>query len=64
MSEAKRFLTTIELAEELGVHPLTLIKWRRERRGPAFVKLGKTVRYDRVLVDAWVAESMQVPVAA
>lgn len=69
MTDAKRFLTTIELAEELGVHPLTLIRWRIDGsgRGPRFHKLSRrAVRYARADVDAWLEQngSMQVPVAA
>ena len=34
-----------ETAEVLGVSPRTSQCWRREGRGPAFVRLGKAIRY-------------------
>lgn len=60
----REYLKTAELAEELGLHPITLVNWRREGRGPAFVRFGRAVRYPRAAVEAFAASSMQVPVAA
>jgi hypothetical protein len=39
------YLTTEDAARILDLSPLTLIKWRSLRKGPAWVKLGGKVRY-------------------
>ncbi len=38
-------LTTEEAAGHLGFEPETLEAWRSRRTGPAFIKMGKHVRY-------------------
>jgi predicted DNA-binding transcriptional regulator AlpA len=45
----------IQTAERLGLKPNTLSKWRVTGFGPAFVKIGRAVRYDPADVDAWLA---------
>ncbi|WP_436792822.1 helix-turn-helix transcriptional regulator [Actinospongicola halichondriae] len=49
-----RLLWPEEVAEVLGVPVGTLANWRYQRRGPAFVKVGRHVRYRRRDVDGWV----------
>lgn len=49
-----RLLWPEEVAEVLGVPVGTLANWRYQRRGPAFVKVGRHVRYRRRDVDSWV----------
>jgi excisionase family DNA binding protein len=46
-TEEKQFLTTNEAAAVLGVHHLTLYRWRREGKGPPYIRFMRTVRYDR-----------------
>jgi hypothetical protein len=46
-------LTTSELATELKRSPETLIRWRRTRRGPPYLRVEGRVLYDRVKVEAW-----------
>ena len=36
-----------------GLSPCTLNQWRSQRRGPAFVKVGRLVRYRLADLDAW-----------
>lgn len=56
MSESPRALaTTDEVAEFLGVSPVTLAQWRGQGRGPGWVKVGRRVRYDWIVVQSWVA---------
>lgn len=38
-------MNDVEAAEALDVAPTTLRKWRTTGRGPAYIKLGKNVRY-------------------
>jgi excisionase family DNA binding protein len=58
-----RLLTAHELASELGVGTQTLAQWRWQGVGPAFVKVGRLVRYRRSDVDAWLAANEVQPVA-
>ena len=46
-------LTTNDLASLLGIHPQTLADWRVDKRGPAWVRVGRTVRYSPDVVAAW-----------
>lgn len=41
------------LAAELGVPEATLAQWRYRSVGPAYVKVGRHVRYRRADIDAW-----------
>lgn len=45
--------TTKELALELRKSPETLALWRKEGRGPAFLKLGGSVLYEDKAVRDW-----------
>lgn len=46
-------LTPPSLAERLEVTERTLSEWRITGRGPAFIRVGKTVRYRPSAVDTW-----------
>lgn len=46
-------LTPPALAGQLDVTERTLSEWRITGRGPAFIRLGKTVRYRSAAVEAW-----------
>lgn len=52
-------IPTREAARKLGIGVSTLEKMRLQRRGPPFVRLGKSlVRYRLVDLEAWVAQQM------
>jgi len=57
-----------ELARLTGMSRSGLAKWRAAGAGPAYVKLGRAVRYCRSDVDAWLASRRRTatwkPVAA
>jgi predicted DNA-binding transcriptional regulator AlpA len=38
-------MSETKLAERWGISPKTLQRWRTEKRGPQYIKLGKNVRY-------------------
>ena len=38
-------LTEFEAAARLGLKVATLRAWRHQRRGPAFIRLGRAIRY-------------------
>ena len=44
-----------EVSEYLGVPTGTLANWRYQHRGPAFVRVGRHVRYRVEDVGAWLA---------
>jgi excisionase family DNA binding protein len=48
-------LTEREAAPRIGVAPGTLRNWRRQGRGPAYLKVGKAVRYRAEDIEAWKA---------
>lgn len=56
MSATTTYLDTRATAEHLNVSPNTLSRWRWTGDGPAFLKMGRSVRYARSDLDAWVAE--------
>lgn len=42
----------------------TLEQWRHRGEGPPYIKRGRSVRYSRRDLDAWLAEGRVVPHAA
>jgi len=44
------------VAEYLGVQIPALEKWRQLGVGPAYVKVGRLVRYKKSAVDEWLTE--------
>lgn len=55
-------LDTIEAARVLHVAPRTLIRWRNERTGPPWVRVGKQIRYRRRSLTKWLDEMEVDPV--
>jgi hypothetical protein len=53
-----------EAAQILFVLPHTLATWRSEKRGPAYVKLGRRVFYRRDDLNAFIAAQRREPTAA
>jgi excisionase family DNA binding protein len=47
-------LTTGEAAKQLSLSPRTLETLRLRGGGPAYVKMGKAVRYEPQAVEAWI----------
>lgn len=50
----QRLLLEGEVAHFLGVSLACLRRWRWERRGPAYIKAGRLVRYDLNDLQDWV----------
>ena len=46
-------LTQQQLADELQITVRTLERWRQEGTGPAFIRVGRSPRYRRADIDAW-----------
>jgi excisionase family DNA binding protein len=49
-------VTETEVAKRLNVSLAWVRRWRLERRGPAFMKVGALVRYRPGDLDAWLSE--------
>ncbi|MCW5804387.1 MAG: helix-turn-helix domain-containing protein [Deltaproteobacteria bacterium] len=48
-------MTSRQVAERLGLARVTVEMWRVRGKGPRYFKLGRSVRYARADVEAWVA---------
>jgi predicted DNA-binding transcriptional regulator AlpA len=55
----REFLDSRELAEWFGVHPQWPLEARLRGDGPPYVKLGRSVRYRRAAVEAWLARQVR-----
>jgi excisionase family DNA binding protein len=51
----KTLWTEVEVAERLHISLASLRRWRLERRGPPFIKVGSLVRYKPDDLEAWMA---------
>lgn len=55
----EEFLTIDELAAHLRVPVHTVRSWRRRRKGPPAVKVGRAVRFRPSDVAAWLADQTE-----
>jgi helix-turn-helix protein len=51
-------MSPIDVSRYLGVPPGTLANWRYLGRGPAFLRVGRHVRYRAADVTAWVEDQI------
>ena len=56
-------LTEIEAAGRLGLKVATLRAWRHQGRGPAFVRLGRAIRYLGNDIDEFLTANRHRPTA-
>jgi predicted site-specific integrase-resolvase len=49
-------MTEIEVAELLRLTRQTLSRWRQEDRGPPFIQVEGSIRYQRETVQRWLDE--------
>lgn len=47
------WLTPAQVAERTGFKVRTLRNWRSLGTGPAYLKVGRLVRYDESVIEAW-----------
>lgn len=52
--QSMKLFTTKEAADLLGLKPQTLELWRMQTKGPAFVKMGRSVRYREEDLQAYI----------
>jgi excisionase family DNA binding protein len=55
MDADEKLLSTIQLAEYLGIKTSTLREYRVDRKGPPYIKIGHLVRYKVKDIEAWLA---------
>jgi excisionase family DNA binding protein len=55
MAKVKEILTAKEVAEYLKIHPLTVHKFAREGKIPAF-KIGTDWRFHKKYIERWIRE--------
>lgn len=55
-TQPNALLDTEQAAEYLRVQVQTLANWRMIGRGPAFVRVGRLIRYRLSTIDAWLAQ--------
>lgn len=54
---ANEYFTARQFCEHIGIQPITASKWRARGCGPAFCRIGRTIRYAKADVDAFVARN-------
>ncbi len=54
-----RLLTEMELEAEDGFNHRTLQAWRVRGGGPKYLKIGRSVRYRRKDIEAWLASKIR-----
>jgi excisionase family DNA binding protein len=59
--DTDRLLDQDELATMLGVPTGTLEQWRARKRGPAFLRIGRHIRYDLAEVREWLDSRRNLP---
>jgi hypothetical protein len=62
MNFREEYATQAEAAEELACTVRTLARWRAERIGPPYTKVGARVYYRRAAVAEWVRKHETAPV--
>ncbi len=57
MSKDKEILTTKDVAEYLNIHPLTVHRYAREGKIPAF-KIGTDWRFHKKYLEKWIKQKL------
>ncbi len=57
MAKDKEILTAKEVAEYLSIHPLTVHRYAREGRIPAF-KIGTDWRFHKKYIEKWIKQKV------
>ncbi len=64
MRPIRQRLTERDAADELNISFRTLQQWRVRGIGPPYLKLGRSVRYDADVLEAWLAAQSRTSTAA
>jgi len=60
-SGIRGYTSEFETAEQLGVSVRTLRKWRQQRGGPPYIKVGRQVFYSDQSREAWLQSLVVQP---
>ena len=52
-------LSVADAAAYLGVKPRTIYDWRRQRKGPAAVRIGRLVKFRVDDLDSYITENVE-----
>ena len=58
MPDTKPVMTIKDVAQYLGVHPMTIYKYAQKGKIPAF-KIGSDWRFHRRFIEEWIASEMR-----
>lgn len=61
MSENQEWLTESAAADRVGVSAITLKRWRRDGKGPAYYRIGGGVRYKSEDIDSYISGARVEP---
>jgi excisionase family DNA binding protein len=59
MPKVKEILTTKEVANYLNIHPLTVHRYARQGKIPAF-KIGTDWRFHKKYIEEWIKEKVDI----
>lgn len=62
-SEARLIVREVEASQMLGISVAALRRWRREGRGPSFVRLERCIGYRLTDLQSFITENLQHPTA-
>ena len=57
-ADAKTVMTIKDVAKYLGVHPMTIYKYAKQGKIPAF-KIGSDWRFHRKYIEQWIEKQIQ-----
>ncbi len=60
-SDPLGLLSTVQLEARTGISRWTWIRYRKQRKGPNWVVIGRAVRYREPEIDAWLTSNTVVP---
>jgi predicted DNA-binding transcriptional regulator AlpA len=52
-----KWLTAADVAKMLGISRNTVNSWRRKAMGPAYTRLGATIRYRLEDIESWITKN-------
>lgn len=54
----QRYLSTKEVSQYLGLSVDVLQLWRAQEQGPEYIRINRSVRYDVMVLDDWMAGNL------
>lgn len=57
----RQLINERQLSQSLQIPVETVRYWRKVGRGPAWVKIGRNVRYDSAVIDQFIEDNTRIP---